>query len=131
MTEHLKAQKDLWHYFSIYIRLRDCKETTGTLTHGRCFTCSKVVPYQEADAGHYISRVYKSTCYDERNVHLQCVNCNRLLRGNPEIYKKRIIAIYGQEVLDDLEHRKFQLALFKGTILDDMKTYYQEKIKTL
>ena len=131
MTEHLKAQKDLWHYFSIYIRLRDCKETTGTLTHGRCFTCSKVVPYNQAEAGHYISRRYKATCYDEQNVNLQCEDCNEYKSGNLKVYKEKIIQVYGQEVLEDLESKKYQSALFKGYVLDEMKEHYKQKIKTL
>ena len=28
------------------------------------------------DAGHFVSRVYESTLFDERNVHAQCKGCN-------------------------------------------------------
>ena len=51
--EKLKGQ--VWDLFSKYVRLRDCLETTGSIKRGKCFTCSKELPFNELQAGHFIS----------------------------------------------------------------------------
>lgn len=54
------------------------------------------------DAGHYISRSHMATRYDERNVHPQCVPCNRFQEGSRPAYAQYLIAEYGPEIIDDL-----------------------------
>ena len=58
-------------------------------------------------AGHYITRYYTSTRWDETNVHPQCNNCNVNLGGNLERYKLRLIEVYGDKKPQEL-HRKSQ-----------------------
>lgn len=88
-----KEEKRLDRLFSQYIRLRDTKEK-GFCT---CCSCSRKVTYDTSDAGHYISRGYKSTKYDEINVHAQCRNCNRFRQGMQRDYQEFIIKRYGKE----------------------------------
>jgi len=41
-----------------------------------CATCNTKKPWQEMDAGHYMSRSYSATKYDWDNVWPQCKPCN-------------------------------------------------------
>ena len=53
-------------------------------------------------AGHFLSRRFESTRFDEKNVHGQCQKCNRFEYGNQYEHGKRIDEIYGKGTADDL-----------------------------
>ena len=61
-----KAKAD--KYFSLFIRERD--KDKG------CVTCGKFT--DNKDCGHFLSRRFESTRFDEKNAHGQCQKCNRL-----------------------------------------------------
>jgi hypothetical protein len=96
-----KKEKTLWKWFSLFIRLRDCPD--GSYGFGPCFTCCKVDNYKNMDAGHYISRRHKNTKYDEDNVALQRVHCNRDLHGNVDSFQSALINKHGSIILTKLE----------------------------
>ena len=65
---NLKAKLD--KVFSEYIRKRD--------THNgvfKCISCGRILPYEQADCGHYINRKHMSTRFDEMNCNAQCRSC--------------------------------------------------------
>ena len=63
-------------HFNKYIRQRD----------KRCISCN--APTE--NAGHYFSAGnHASLRFDERNVHGQCIRCNKWLHGNLIEYRKR------------------------------------------
>ena len=99
-----KREDRLWHYFSQFIRLRDCID--GTPAFAKCISCGKPQYYKEMDAGHYVSRRWKPTKYDERNVHAQCVHCNRDLSGNVDEYARAI----GDDLASELKELSRQPA---------------------
>jgi len=88
-------KKETWAVFSKYIRLRDALLTTGTKTHARCVTCPEVIDIREMNAGHFKHNAYD---YDERNVHAQCVHCNKWLSGNLAMYSRFMIDTYGEMI---------------------------------
>jgi hypothetical protein len=92
-----KLKVDLWKIFSRYIRLKDA-DWKGFTT---CFTCDKYEDFRLVDAGHYLPKAGNSDAlyFSELNVHVQCVNCNRLLDGNVKVYKERLIKKYGEGVI--------------------------------
>ena len=71
-----------------------------------CYTCGRRIPWKCLDCGHYITRQRIGTRFDFDNLRPQCQNCNRLLRGNLEIYKKHLLREIGQKKLDELELKK-------------------------
>jgi hypothetical protein len=85
-----KAKAD--KYFSLYIRKRD--KSKG------CITCNKQI--SSGDAGHFISRRFEATRYDEKNCHLQCEKCNRFEYGNQFQHGKAIDDMYGPGTSDSL-----------------------------
>jgi hypothetical protein len=98
MRDYRKAEAKAWRAFSRMIRARD--EVNGLFT---CPTCGRTLPIEQADAGHYISRVKKAVKFDELNVHAQCRKCNRFEEGNHFIYRKWLVEKYGEATVADLE----------------------------
>jgi hypothetical protein len=82
---------------SIYIR-RKYADWKGEV---QCFTCFFFGPWTELQAGHY---KHKYLDFDEKNIHPQCDVCNRWSYGRPGVYKQRLVATYGEEVLIYLDN---------------------------
>jgi hypothetical protein len=56
-------------------------------------------------AGHFVSRRYNNTLFDEQNVHAQCYNCNMKLKGNSGEYSVNLIRDYGVTGHDEIVRR--------------------------
>ena len=124
-----KLKKEVWDIFSKYIRLRDCLRTRGVLTDGNCISCGALRPIKQCDAGHFISRWYGSTLFDERNVHLQCKRCNQM--GEKLKYRRAIIKLYGEGVDVELEDKATEIKRFTITELESLKEEFTQKVKEL
>lgn len=103
-TLEKKSLKELygifWKYFSIYIRNSE----------ENCFTCGKYVDPKEANAGHYEHEGVSDNWLlksDPRNIHKQCVHCNKYLNGNLNAYAVRLEAKYGHGILQELQGLKY------------------------
>ena len=136
LDETKKIKKEIDKLFSKYIRLRDAKKTTGTLNRARCITCNKVDLVNNMDAGHYISRMCTPTRWNSKNVHAQCIRCNRFEQGKPELYKTKLIEKYGIIAVEDLELLKSSwvsggIMKFTKKDLLDFKKELQKKIKMI
>lgn len=93
-----KLKKKLDLIFGSYIRARD-KDHTGWAV---CCTCDKPCRDGNVNAGHYISRGFLRTRYEETNVNAQCVNCNNWMGGRADDHERFIAEKYGQEEVDRL-----------------------------
>jgi len=120
-----------WRAFSKYIRLRDCLKTTGTLEHGKCITCGKLLSISFCDAGHFVSRRYNSTLFDEKNCHIQCRYCNRFLNGNPLEYRRQIIRLYGEGYDTQLEDKATGITKLTVEDLTNIEKEYKMKVENL
>ena len=87
----LLSKKKADKYFSLFIRQRDEEKP--------CITCGK---YGQKDAGHFISRRYEATRYDEKNCHGQCLKCNRFEYGNQYEHGLAIDKLYGENTAHEL-----------------------------
>lgn len=87
--------------FSKYVRL------THADGHGqvKCATCPATRSWKEMDAGHFVSRTYLATRYDETNVFPQCPYCNRFKHGNMERFEEFIAFTFGPLHADVLRIR--------------------------
>jgi hypothetical protein len=131
-----QLHKILWErYFSPYIRQRDAlalhKEKGTDPDYAMCCSCGWVQHWKKMDAGHYISRGYKSILYDERNVNAQCKRCNGFKQGNASDYRKFLINKYSEEVVEELEALKFKIRQYRPPELEEMIETYKEKLKQL
>jgi len=120
----LKAKLDT--VFSMFIRLRDTEGGAG-----QCITCSKRLTYEQGQAGHWISRSYLSTRWDERNVHLQCPADNLYRKGAPAEYAVALVQKYGEGILQELVDLKRETRKFSRTELQDKINHYETLINQL
>ena len=119
-----KLKKKLDRLFSKYIKLRD-----GGEDYFKCISCQRTKPLNQFNAGHYWSRRFMSTRYNEQNVYGQCIYCNMHLKGNIQGYTTGLLKKYGKEILQHLEIKKnniSNLGKFELTVLIDE---YKDKIK--
>lgn len=112
-------KKLVWNNFAIYIKIRD---------DWTCFTCGKYSKSSNMHAGHFVSRRYNSTLFDEMNVHAQCAGCNMFKNGEPHIYVKKLIDVYGYEKVQKLIEKSQQTKKFKKDELQELNIYYKSKI---
>ena len=90
----------------------------------QCYTCEAAVRVAVADVGHYIDRRHYPTRYNEQNIRCQCQNCNRLLDGNKEIFRERLIAELGESAVIQLEASRHSLMKFsKNDLLEIINKY--------
>lgn len=113
----------LWPIFSKYIRQRDADED-GIAT---CITCGVRKPWQQMDAGHFVSRNAKAIKYDERNVHAQCKSCNGFHGGMAFVYGQRIDEMYGKGTAEDLEAQRHSISGWTQEYLEELIKEYKEK----
>jgi hypothetical protein len=126
-----KAKKKLWTLFSIYIRMRDCIETTGSISWGICITCGKRYHFKLLQAGHFVAGRHNAGLFSEQGVHAQCYNCNINLKGNTLEYRRQIVKKYGVDADIRLEIEAAQTLQYKVCDLEDMIEVYKAKIRDL
>lgn len=118
-TSVATLKKVLDQVFSQYIRQRD---------KGICVTCGKRDDWRNMQNGHYVSRQFNATRYDERNCNCQCPACNVFKSGNMDEYTLFIIRKYGVEMPEELNQLKNTVKQFTSQELQDMINHYKEKI---
>jgi len=121
-----KLKKKLDRLFSKFIKLRD-----GGQEFFKCISCQKTKPLSQFNAGHYWSRRYMSTRYDEKNVNGQCIYCNMHLSGNIQGYQIGLIKKYGEEILQHLEIKKNNISNMGRFEFEVLINEYNDKIKIL
>lgn len=117
-----KLKKVADKVFSDYIRQRDGYT---------CFTCGKRLENRFSQNGHFISRQYNATRYDERNCNCQCYACNVLYNGQAAEYAIRLQVKYGIGIVEELNSLRKQIKQFSVPELQSLITLYQSKLKEL
>lgn len=97
-----KQWKDaIWKMYSQYIKKRD-RDRHGYV---RCFTCDSKTIWNSASAhaGHFIHGYNPGTWINDRNVHVQCIGCNKFKNGARDQYAIRLVRKYGSDILEELD----------------------------
>ena len=128
-----RAKEKTWKWCSKYTRLRDCLKSDKNGEWGKCCSCGKPVLRNKADAGHFIGRGIggqSGVYFDERNIHLQCKQCNAFEQGNYRKYEQFMLMEYGQEVIDQLKvlHKVNSYTLQQ---IEGLGLYYKQKYEEL
>ena len=122
-----RLNNQAWKLMSKWIRIKDA-DWRGYVT---CYSCGKIITYQQANAGH---RYHGKLNYDERNVKVQCVECNLHKHGNLGDYEQHLIRDYGLEWSEQLkrdanQHRGYKVIDLEKIIIeltDKLSKYKQE-----
>lgn len=112
--------------FSKFIRQRDTQQG-----YGHCCSCSKLLSYEDSDAGHFINRRHMATRWREDNVHLQCRSCNRFDEGNAAGYSIFMLEKYSKKQVQYLQALSREEARFTVSELELMIVEYTKKLKEL
>ena len=119
-TKQLRDKLD--RIFSEYIRLRDAKEFGGK--YFRCISCGRVLPFAQADCGHYISRTNMALRFSEQNCSAQCRYCNRFKDGNVLEYRQGLARKIGEKSVELLESRRHEARKWSAWELEQLIDYY-------
>lgn len=120
--------KKLDKVFSEYIRLKH-SDKNG---YCRCISCGKINYWKDIHNGHYMSRRYMSTRFDENNCRPQCVACNIFNQGNAQMYRRGLIAEIGEKAVDLVEViAKTQTKKWSDFELKALIDCYADKVKQL
>jgi len=87
-----KLKKKLDTLFSIYIRAKYQKS---------CYTCGG--GGRVLQCGHFVSRMYLPTRWDENNARPQCRMCNCMMNGRAVDFEERLIQEVGAEEVQRLK----------------------------
>jgi hypothetical protein len=121
-----KAKADKW--FSLFVRWRDASPDGKTF---RCISCGRILPFEQADCGHYFSRAKMSVRFDEDNAHSECKACNRFRADHLIGYRENLLKKIGQRRFDLLTWKASQTTKLSGFELEEIAKYFKEKAERL
>jgi hypothetical protein len=113
--------------FSLFIRLRDT-DRNGNFT---CCTCGEKKEWHQLNAGHFISRRFMGTRWDENNVHGQCSKCNVILSGEQFNYSLFMDATYGEGSAKRMHSKAQEVKKFTAEEIKELITYYQNEVREM
>lgn len=115
-----KLKKMLDSVFSQYIR-RSYADQEGMVA---CYTCGKVKNWKEIQNGHFVSRQYLATRWDENNCRPQCVGCNMFGQGKPLDFEERLKKDLGEEYVETMKMKRHEtLKLGKSWYVSEIRKY--------
>ena len=125
-----KLKKKLDAVFSKYIRLRRSfiKDGERVCT---CVTCGNTNIVKKMQNGHFMSRKYTSTRFNEENCNVQCIACNRFDQGRQYEHHLYIESFYGEGTSEKLHKLSRVKKAFKIDELQNAIKYYQDKIDNI
>ena len=68
-----------------------------------CYTCGQSKHYKKIQCGHFVTRYFRVTRWDRRNLRPQCFNCNIRLKGASLMFRRKLVLEYGEEVIKQME----------------------------
>lgn len=97
----------------------------------KCVTCGRVRPANQRSmqGGHFIAAKHTATCFDERNIHVQCNQCNERYEGSA--YRAFMVREYGYEVVRELETASKEKREWTIEELATMYVRFNEEIREL
>lgn len=119
--------KRLDSVYSQYIRLKNADSDGYCI----CVTSGKRIYWKEIQNGHFYSRKYLPTRWDDTNCHPQSVADNIFLRGNYINYTRYMIDRYGRDYVDELERKAKSGAKISTPELREKLEYYSGKVAEL
>ena len=115
--------------FSLYIRLRDSKPYG--YKYFKCISCGKILPFEKADAGHYMSRRHNSTRFDEDNVHAECSYDNRFNAEHLDGFRDNLVKKIGQQKFDLLRVKANTTQSYSESEYKALIKYYSALVKKM
>lgn len=115
--------------FSLYIRLRDSKPYG--YKYFKCISCGKILPFEKADAGHYMSRRHNATRFDENNVHAECSYDNRFNAEHLDGFRDNLVKKIGQQEFNLLRAKANTTLYYSEYEYKALIKYYSALVKKM
>lgn len=106
--------------FSLYIRAKYSK---------KCYTCK--ASGKVLQCGHFISRSYLATRWEEDNCRPQCVGCNIWGKGKPLDFEENLIEELGIERVMEMKAQRKMLLKLKPEWYLERISFYERKLADL
>ena len=113
--------------FSEYIRRRYANHAEVV----SCFTCGKKGHWKTMDAGHFMSRKFYSTRWNEENVQVQCKGCNIFRSGEQYMFGLQLDRKYGPGKSEELLQKSRSLLKLSTPDLIDLIDFFKAKLVKL
>ena len=81
--------------------------------------------------GHFQSRNFLSTRFDEINCQPQCVGCNMFKQGEQYKFALALDAKYGEGTAEELQVKARKIQKFSRIDYEDKISYYKDAVKNL
>lgn len=123
-----QLKKELDKVFSEYNRKKYANQN-GEVS---CYTCGKTKHWKEMHNGHFVSRGYLATRFDENNCRVQCPGCNLFGGGRTAVFATKLdqelgegtaIRLYrdAQKIVKDYPYQK-QIEFYTQKINENNQT---------
>ena len=81
-------------------------------------------------AGHFIRKARGAAVYfEEKNINVQCEQCNTNLGGNQDEYYWYMLRTRGQDWIELLESLSRIIAIYRISDYEKLESIYKEKLK--
>lgn len=118
--------KKLDAIFSKYIRRRFAENDIS-----ECYTCGKKDHWKNLQCGHFMSRRFYSTRWDDKNCQVQCKGCNVFRYGEQFKFSVHLDKEYGEGTAEMLEYNSKQLLKIYMPQLKLLILKYEELVKEM
>jgi hypothetical protein len=122
-----KQYQKLTTVFNRWIRLRDCADKGGA----NCISCGLWFEYKQLQAGHYWHSKTSILRFDERNVNVECGNCNTFDHNHLINYRKGLVEKIGEKELEKMLSIKHVQLKMSPTEIKEKILCYKERLKEL
>lgn len=115
-----KLKKELDSTFSRYIRAK---------YPSKCYTCGIRKTRKKLQCGHFISRLYLATRWEEDNCRPQCAGCNLFGAGKPLDFEENLVQELGEERVKEMKASRKQILVLKREWYEEQIAIFAEKLK--
>lgn len=113
--------------FSQYIRKRYA-DNNGFV---ECFTCGKKDHWKNLQCGHFMSRKFYSTRWDETNCQVQCAGCNVFRYGEQYKFGRNLDIELGNGIAEGLQQKSKKIMKYTNYELVELIEHYKKKVAEL
>ena len=118
-----KLIKKLDTIFSKYISHRDAKKEIAT-----CFTCGKKAHWKKLQNGHFQSRRFYATRWDEMNCQVQCAGCNVFKYGEQFTFGLNLDSKFGAGTAQRLHTKARVITKLSTPDIEELISMYENLV---
>ena len=96
-----------------------------------CYTCGKIGVVKTMQCGHFVSRQYLATRWDEDNVRVQCWGCNGFGNGRLLDFEEKLVKELSKDKVEELKMKRHKIVKLDVKWYNEHIQCYEEKLKQI